>query len=202
MLPAVVVDHHTGRVQGFGSKHHCVAMGLLGLIRLHVPHAPGFIHRCPNHDAGMVVIPRNCLDPLGMDPADILLGIDIGRADLAPHQQTHPVRVVQIPGVFHLLVLTHAIKAHSLGQLDVPNEGFIGGSGHQRFLPIALVQHQFLIVLTVVEHKLPVFDAHLTHTEIGIHHIGYALLAPKADAYIKQAGIFRGPGHIVLPHLR
>ena len=87
MLPTIVIQNQTGRIQRFGGQHHCVAVGLLGLIGLYISHAPGFVHRRPNHDTGMVIVSQHRLYPLFVDPADILLGVDIGRADLAPNQQ-------------------------------------------------------------------------------------------------------------------
>ena len=106
-------------------------MRLLARIGFNFLYTPGLVQRCPDDNAGVVVVAPKHVQQFAVNAVGVLLGVEIGSADLAPDEQTHAVSMIEIARILHLLVLANTVEAHRLCQLDVPDERLVRRRGQQ-----------------------------------------------------------------------
>ena len=152
-LPPVVADHWARRIecsrQVIERLHVVTLGGVVGQVR----HAPGLVDRHPRHHTRMAAIALNRRGPLARDTPDRLRGETVGTGHFDPDHQAKHIRPIEIPRVFELLMLPHAVEAHLLGQLDVSAQRVIVWGGHAAVWPVALIEDQTLSVRAVIEHE-------------------------------------------------
>ena len=106
--------------------------------------------------------------------------------------------MIEIARILHLLVLANAVESHRFCQLNIPNERFVRWCGQQRFWPVALIEHQLLIIGTVVQQKLPVLYGYLAHSEVGLYGIHLTPMFKDAEGHIEQVRLLRCPDEVLL----
>ena len=139
MLPAVVDDHWTVRVQSLGQMIDLLCKMLLSWVCFHLRDSPGFIKRRPDNDTGMTVILPYDLCPFpGKFFYPIVLKL-IGRRHLAPHQKPFLIAPIQESLILCLLMFPQAVVPKSHDLIDILYESLFIWRGKMRLLPIALV---------------------------------------------------------------
>ena len=121
----------------------------------------------------MVVVPANGFGQVSHHIALFRIAQPVCTGQFTPDQQAQPVRPVEIPGIFELLVLARAVIAHLPGELHIAAQRLVTGGGEQSVRPVALIQDEPLIQHVVVEQHLVAHDLHLAHAKIGFHMIDH-----------------------------
>ena len=82
-------------------------------------------------------------------------------------------------------------------RLNIPDKGFVIRRSQQGIRPVALIQHQLLIIRTVVEQKNTVLYRYLTHSKVGAHPVQSLSFPLYGKQHIKQARPFRRPAQLL-----
>ena len=125
----------------------------------------------PGDDRRMISIAADHVGPLRRQPSFGLGGAFLKARHLIPDQKPKPIRPVEPPRVFDLLVLPGAIEAEPLGRLDVDPQRLVAGRRQQAARKVALVEHQTLHERFAVQPDAAVMRAHAAQPEIGEHPV-------------------------------
>ena len=197
VFPAVIANYGPRGVKRTCQMVQCLAMCLLRRICMDSGYAPGFVQGGPCHNTGMIDIPEYGLLPFPVQTACGIGGINVCRPYLAPNQQSHPVGMIKKARVLYLLMLSDAVKAHLLDELNIPDKGFVIRRSQQGIRPVTLIQHQLLIIRTVVEQKNTVLYRYLAHSKVGAHPVQSLSFPLYGKQHIKQARPFRRPAQLL-----
>ena len=118
---------------------HAVNVGQLVAGGVHLPVVGVLVQRAPTDDAGVRVVARQHLQPLGDVVGARLLMLAAGRsfvaaapvAELAPNLRAEAVGVVQEALLEHLLVQARVVESRRHAQLDVAPQRLVAGRRHE-----------------------------------------------------------------------
>ena len=194
MLPAVVDNHRTVTIHALGQMIQHLREMLLHRIRFNLAHAPGFIHRSPGDDTGMVIILADDLCPLSGKLFHSFIGILIGCSHLAPYQHTLHITPVQETLVLCLLMFPEAIVSKLMDLVDILDQCLLAGRCQMRILPVTLIQDQPLIQRMTVQEDIGTIDTDLSHGKIGTNGIENLAVRYNLKSDIIQIRALRAPG--------
>ena len=134
----------------------------------------GLVQRAPADDRGVVDVAGDRLDPLPDEGGGGLLVVaqraetrDAPVPELAPGEIAVQVRPEEHALVEDLLVETGAVEAGLHREADVGGEGVVRRGGHERVLPVALVQDQALEDLLAVQAVLVGVEGGRAQARVG-----------------------------------
>ena len=194
MLPAVVDNHRTVTIHALGQMIQHLREMLLHRIRFNLAHAPGFIHRSPGDDTGMVIILADDLCPLSGKLFHSFIGILIGCSHLAPYQHTLHITPVQETLVLCLLMFPEAIVSKLMDLVDILDQCLLAGRCQMRILPVTLIQDQSLIQRMTVQEDIGTIDTDLSHGKIGTNRIQNFTVSHYLKCDVVKIRALRTPG--------
>ncbi|MNC26376.1 hypothetical protein D3C75_745030 [compost metagenome] len=121
MLPAVVCNDRTVRVDRFGQMIDALREFLLSDILGNGGNAPRFIEWNPGDNARMIILLRHNLQPLPGEAFDSKIIEFIGSGHFRPHQHPLHIAPIQKTGILNFHVLAQAVVAHFRNPINVIN---------------------------------------------------------------------------------
>ncbi len=192
LLPAIIADHQTARVQGPHHPVQAVDKRLLCLVPVNLVDAPGLVHeRVGDHRRVVDVLGRK-----GMEFLHDILAADVGKLEetrqFCPHDQPHGIAQVHVSGILDFLVLAGSVEAHfpDLGQI---RQKLLRCGGHPAIAPVALVQHQPLVEFLVVQEHFVSLYGNVPHAEVAADVIHQHTPFQDFELDVIQIGIRRTP---------
>lgn len=127
--------------------------------------SPAFVERSPGHNAGVVDVSLDSLDPFAVIPGYILVAELVSVCDLSPDQKPKPIGPVVEDGVFDLLVLAASVDAHLQRHFDVGSQRILRRRRETSLRPVTLVENEglengFIVQSEGVVSSLPGDTAH------------------------------------------
>ncbi|MNN18883.1 hypothetical protein D3C81_1321030 [compost metagenome] len=125
MLPAVIRNNRSVRIDRLGQMVDGFRKFLLSLIVPNGGNSPGLIKRHPGDNARMIILLVNDFQPfLGEIIHRIIMKFESCR-HFRPYQDSFNVTPIQKAGIFDFHMLAHAVIAHFQHVVDIGNQRFL-----------------------------------------------------------------------------
>ncbi len=152
-LPAIVTNHRPRRVERLGEVVQRLDVMPLGRTVGQVGHAPRFIERHPGDDHGWLhrarAPPSTRAVKRSMDSSRKAIALGISSHTSRPSD----VGPIEKSRTLDLLMLTHSVEAHRLGQFDIAANRLIVGRRQTGLWPITLIQHHAQRIRAAVQNE-------------------------------------------------